>query len=293
MPFSGTLERWHVMPGEHVYEGLVLADFRSQEVLELQNQWLAAKAELEQAEFLLQRDRTLLDQGIISRQRVQETARIATHARIDLNALGAILNRAGFNADTLEVLEQNTRTTRYVQFELSKNLVFLPHAHLLLDNLPRSTCRLLLLPAMSRPGCGRIIPVRHARSIEPGVILSLGGTREAVTVRFSDLAVRESTQTVEVLAEFNAQVDYLPGQILTLVVQPSGSGVLIPGDAVVFSGDETIVYFRTVGGVEAKVLDLEPAGSNYMAGPEVADWRAGGDSGCRRTEGDSAWPWSG
>jgi hypothetical protein len=45
--------------------------------------------------------------------------------------------------------------------------------------------------------------------------------------------------------------------------------MLVPGDAVVHSGDNTVVFVRTVDGVEARVLDLEPAGSNYVAGPQL------------------------
>ncbi|MBT8146878.1 MAG: efflux RND transporter periplasmic adaptor subunit [Gammaproteobacteria bacterium] len=268
MPFLGTLERWYVAPGARVHEGQVLADIRSQEVLELQNQWLTAKAELEQAEFLLSRDRTLLEQGIVSRQRLQETERIATHARIDLNALGGILDRAGFDAETLESLEHNPERLGVFGLNAPRS-GYLTARAVTPGQYAEKYQPVATLGGNEQPWLKAAIPVRYVRNIEPGNILNLGGLKETVIVRFRELTVQESTQTVEVLAEFNEPVSYLPGQILNLILPPAASGILIPGNAVVFSGDQTVAHFRTAGGVEARVLDLEPAGSNYVAGPTV------------------------
>ena len=268
MPFQGVLERWFVNPGEYVHGAQVLAEIRSQEVLELQNQWLTAKAELEQAEFLLSRDRALLEQGIVSRQRLQETERIATHARIDLDALSSILDQAGFNAEILEALERNPEGLGLFGLEAPKS-GYLTARTTTPGQFVQKYQAIATLGGNEQPWLRIDIPVRYARALEPGVVLSLGGLSETVTVRFRELIVKESTQTVEVLAEFNGPASYLPGQVLNLVVPPADGGALIPGNAVVYTGDQTIVYFRTTGGVEAKVLDLKPAGSNYIAGPEV------------------------
>jgi len=268
MLFQGMLERWHVSPGDYVHESQVLAEMRSQEVLELQNQWLSAKAELEQAEFLLNRDRSLLEQGIVARQRLQETERIATHARIDLNALSGTLARVGFDTETLEALELSPERLGLFNLQ-APNDGFLTSRTIMPGQFADKYQVVGTLGGGERSWLRAEIPVRYTKNIEPGVMLSIGGVAETVTVRYRELAVQESTQTLEVLAEFNSSADYLPGQILNLVIPPAESGALIPGAAVVHSGDQTIVYFEAAGGVEARVLDLEPAGSNYVAGPEV------------------------
>lgn len=266
--FQGILERWYANPGDYVHVSQKLAEIRSQEILQLQQEWLSTKAELEQAEFLLSRDLNLLEQGIVSRQRVQETERIATHARIDLNALSGILEQAGFDSETLESLELNPE--RLGLFDLRAPDSGFVTARTITSGQFADKYEVIATLSGGTQSWLRVeVPVRYARNLEPGVTLSLGGVADTVTVRYRDLAVRESTQTVEVLAEFNAPTDFLPGQILNLVVTPAESGALIPGTAVVHSGDETVVYFRASGGVEARILDLQPAGSNYLAGPEV------------------------
>jgi len=268
MPFQGVLERWYVSTGEYVHEAEVLAEIRSQEVLELQNQWLTAKAELEQADFLLSRDRTLLEQGIVSRQRLQETERVATHARIDLDALGSILDQAGFDAEALEALERNPEKLGVFGLQAPK-AGYLTARSITPGQYAQKYQAIGTLGGSEQPWLRVDIPVRYAIALEPGDILSLAGLSETVTVRFRELTVEEITQTIEVLAEFNTLVSYLPGQVMSLVVPPAEDGALIPGNAVVYSGDQTIVYFRAAGGVEAKILDLEPAGGNFFAGPEV------------------------
>jgi len=77
--------------------------------------------------------------------------------------------------------------------------------------------------------------------------------------------VDEDTQTTEVLAVFDAESNYRPGQILTLIVPAATSGVLVPADAVVHSGNTRTVYVQNATGVQVRGLQLEPAGENYLA----------------------------
>ncbi len=57
----------------------------------------------------------------------------------------------------------------------------------------------------------------------------------------------------------------LPGQLVTLRLAAGSTGVLVPADAVVRTGDASIVYVRQPGGVEARTLQLRVHGSDYLA----------------------------
>ncbi len=265
LAYPGTIERWYVMPGEAVSKGQRLADLHSQEVLDLQNRWLTASAEQEHAEFMVARDTQLFEKGIISRQRLLETEHDLHRVTIEVVSLSGALARAGFDRPSLEKLADDTE--RLGVFRL------LSPAHGIL------TTRLLTvgqyagkyqvvasLGADDQPWLRARVPARYAGGIEPGDVLSLAGVPVQLTVRSRELAVHETTQTLEVLAEFNSPVNYMAGQVLSLVLPASSPGVEVPGNAVVHSGEETVVYVRTANGVEARVLNLEPAGGNYVAG---------------------------
>ena len=62
---SGRIDRWYLQAGEPVTAGTVLATVRSQEILALQNAWIEAVTALESADFLLSKDQTLFDTGVI------------------------------------------------------------------------------------------------------------------------------------------------------------------------------------------------------------------------------------
>ncbi|MCB1670945.1 MAG: efflux RND transporter periplasmic adaptor subunit [Pseudomonadales bacterium] len=268
VPYQGTLERWHAAPGDRVMAGQSLATLRSQEVLDLQNLWLTTSAEHEHAGFFLNRDTQLFEKGIISGQRLQETEHELHRMTIELNSLTGALARAGFDVPALEALVENPERLGVYTLRAPVSGI-LTKRSLMAGQYADKFQVVAALGSGGDPWLRASVPARYASRIEAGQVLSLAGVAETVTVRFREQAVHETTQTLEVLAEFNEPMDYLPGQILSLVIPAAASGVLVPGDAVVHSGEDTIVFVRTSGGVEARILDLEPAGSNYVAGPSL------------------------
>jgi RND family efflux transporter MFP subunit len=263
-PYAGLIERWHITPGEFVTGGTVLATIRSADLLELQNQWMQAGSTLQQSMLAVARDKELLEQGIISRQRLQQTQREYDHAQIMVSALEARLARAGFTDSELGDLSlHKLKLGNYsLRAPASGRLT---HRAIVVGEHVSEFDEVASLQESLRPWLSVEVPARIAALIKPGDSLSLAASGETLTLQHKDLQVNQTSQTVELLAEFDSEVAYLPGQILSVILPPHETGVLIPADAVVHSNDLTIVYVQANQGVQARTLELQPAGSNYLA----------------------------
>lgn len=262
--FGGTLSQWHADPGEVIEAGTAIATIRSAQLLALQNLWLQSNAAAEQASFELDRDRQLLKLGIVSQQRLEQTQRSFEQAQIDLASNAALLELAGFQGQSLITLLRDRSDLGSYQVRAPEAGV-LTHRSYNVGKIVASYEEIASIQQTAALWLAAEIPARLAQNLEPGFKLSLAKTGEELTVQQKDFVVDEDTQTTEVLAKFDAVSNYRPGQILTLIVPPATSGVLVHADAVVHSGNTRTVYVRTTDGVQARDLQLEPAGANYLA----------------------------
>ena len=262
--FSGTLSQWHADPGETIEAGAPIATIRSAELLAQQNLWLQSNAASEQANFALGRDRQLLELGIVSQQRLEQTQRGFEQAQIDLASNAALLALAGFQGQSLDALLRDRSDLGSYQVRASESGV-ITHRSYSVGEVVASYEEIASIQQPTALWLAAEIPARIAQNLEPGLKLSLASTGEELTVQQKDFVVDEDTQTTEVLAEFDTATSYRPGQILTVIVPPARAGVLVPADAVVHSGNARTVYVRTSSGVQARNLQLEPAGADYLA----------------------------
>lgn len=262
--FGGTLSQWHADPGETVEAGTPIATIRSAELLEQQNLWLQSNAASEQASLELDRDRQLLELGIVSQQRLEQTQRKFSQAQIDLASHAALLELAGFQEASLSTLLRDRSDLGSYQVRAPKSGV-LTHRSYSVGEVVANYEEIASIQQSESLWLAAEIPARLAQNLEPGLKLSLANSGEQLTVQQKDFIVDEDTQTTEVLAVFDAASSYRPGQIVTLIVPAATSGVLVPAEAVVHSGNTRTVYVRTTNGVQVRNLQLEPAGENYLA----------------------------
>lgn len=266
--FSGSLEQWFVNPGDVLNLGDPVAAIRSSSLLEIQNRWLLHSSTAEQALIDFERDQQLFDQGIISAQRLERTNRALQLSEIELNSAQVQLSQSGFRPESLNQLLNGGADLGVYQLR-SQSSGVLTHRMYSAGEIVPAYSELASIQQNQRAWLAADIPARLAAQLKPDFRLSLEGTGEHLLLRQKDLVVDESTQTVEILAEFDDVVPYMPGQILTLLLPPVGNGVLIPASAVVRTGNTTTVYVQTGMGVEARHLKLEPAGLNYLARTDI------------------------
>lgn len=260
---GGILEAWHVQPGDAVEAGAVVASLRSASALALQQDYVAAEAAQRQASFEHERDRRLFEQGIIAEQRLRETERRAREASFRLQAAELALAQTGFDPAGLTALrEQGTALGIYrIRAPFAGTLAHLNHVAG--DRVEEGDA--LATFAGERLWIRADLPASLATRVATGQRLRLVDGGAELVVRTKDGAVDAATQTVGVQAEFVDAVDLLPGQLVTLALPSQADGVLVPADAVVRSGSDMLVYVRRPDGVEARVVELQPLGANYLA----------------------------
>lgn len=263
-PFSGIVERWHRDPGSQVEAGALLATLSSQEILDIQNEWLGAWNHLDQTEFDHQKDAALYEQGIIAEQRLRETERRLRQARFQLKARQEKLSQAGFSTTDLQNLrEGDANPGRYYLRATAAGT--LTHRAYTVGEYVASNTVAASIRKDGQPWVRAMVPARMAANLKSGHALSIDGSLEALTLRQKDFEVDPFTQTVEILAEFDATANYMPGQVISILLPPADGGVLVPSDAVVHGAGQTTVYVRTEAGVDARVLQLQPTGNGYLA----------------------------
>jgi RND family efflux transporter MFP subunit len=261
IPYSGIVQSWHITPGTLVNAGDSLIDIQSRELLDLQNNWNSAQLDLEQKSFELEKDSLLLQEGIISRQRLMQTTRSFEQAAANLETLKTKLSLAGFSEEQL-----NTMTGSDLGVYTVRSPVTGSANHLMVSAGTYVSANSVIASIDSEERwLSALLPARIASQMEIGQILRVAGASVPLTLRQKDYAIDSETQTVEIFAAFSSMPDLMVGQIVTLIIPPLESGLLIPASAVVHSGNETTVYVRHADGFESRPLNLLPAGSDYLA----------------------------
>jgi len=261
--YEGILNGWEVAPGDSVAQNQLLGIINSQELLGIQQAWIMADSALKEAQFNLGKDEMLLAEGVISEQRMIQTRRDFQQARINDQAARQRLQLAGFTDDQMQAL---LATGEGLGLYYMRSPVAGTVSHLaqnagayVADNseLVSFNSGNLWLRAQ--------LPARLAQQLQSGQQASLADSNHSLTLRQQDFAADENSQMIDVYAEFDQPVARLPGQVVSLVLTPRGGGVLIPGEAVVHSGDLTQVFVRRSDGVKVRTLELIAVGNAYLA----------------------------
>jgi cobalt-zinc-cadmium efflux system membrane fusion protein len=263
VPYGGILQSWLIEPGQNVTSGDAMAMIYSQELLGVQNDWHAARITLQQAEFELEKDTMLLDQGIISRQRLVQTQSQFEEARNRKQILDARLSLAGFTVQDLSSATLNNAApgTYTLRSPVSGSVDHLmqPVGTFVDSNLP-----IARIGSQER-WLSAELPARAAANLVLGQMLRIEGSNVPLTLRQKDYEVSTQSQTLGILASFNGSPELMVGQVLTLIIPSTRTGVLVPGDAVVHNGNATSVYVRSDEGFEVRSIQLRPAGADYLA----------------------------
>jgi len=261
--YAGIIEAWRRGPGDEVKAGDVLAVIQSPDVLRLHQDHRSAMLALESARFELNKDEKLLAGGMISAQRLNQTRRAHDQAVFAEQAAAEYLRRIGFTAERLRARPGGSG-------EFGRYDVLAPAAGVLTrrKGAVGDYVEANASVADLRTGGAWIriqVPARSAAALRVGQELKVSRTNERPVLRQKEFTIDGHSQSVAILAEFTGATDYLPGQVIGVELPPPPGAVLVPGSAVVHSGDETTVFVRTPAGIEARVLPLVPMGSDYLA----------------------------
>ncbi|MDO9521240.1 MAG: efflux RND transporter periplasmic adaptor subunit [Pseudohongiella sp.] len=264
--FEGQLQSWHVETGAEVSAGQLLATLRSEDLLAAQQIFMDAAIAQSHADAALARDQRLFDEGIISEQRLQVSNRDRQLTAVAESSARRRLVSAGFDTNDLNQLKSGNITLGQYQIRA-------PRVGIITQRLVQAGAKvsdgdaLLAMRDDNQLWISARIPARLTVSLRTGSSLTMADSAATITLRQLDRQIDSASQTVGILAEFDAGSDaaVLPGQILTLILPPAERGVRVPADAVVHAGEETTVYVRNSNGAEARVLQLTPSGRHYIS----------------------------
>ena len=267
--WGGTIIAWKYIAGAAVTAGSVLATLRSQDVLPLQEAWMEAVTALQSANFALGKDERLFEQGVIARQRLNQARLAQQQAAFTERSARALLAQGGFDAAMLQALREQGRGLGEYYLIAGADGILSQRLYSVGAYVQAGDV-LATLNSGARLWARAQVSARAAAALQIGQRLSVAGSAEPLTLRQRNYVIDSSNQTIELLAEFDDQVSFTPGQILSLILPPAAPGVLIPARAVVHSGSSTTVYVRSEGGVEARTLPLQSIGADYLATTGIA-----------------------
>jgi RND family efflux transporter MFP subunit len=262
--YSGTLTHWHRVPGDAVRAGQPIVTLSSPGLMAVEESWLKAHHNLEQARYELERDNELFREGIIAKQRLQQTGRRLQQVEFTLASHRQQLTRAGFT-DT-ELIQLTSGKRQPGEYPIKS-----PAAGILSERLfnvgqavPADT-PVATLRADSELWLEAAIPNALAANLDVGDRLQLTRSNDTVVLKYKNAAINPTTQMVDIMAALEQSQTALPGQTLMLTLPPLARGVLVPAAAVTHSDNATTVYVRSENGIEARAIALLPMGSNYLA----------------------------
>jgi len=254
-PLPGILNRAFVQEGDRVQASEPLVIVRSPDFVELQRDFLKARAEARLAESAWARDRKLKDAGSISERRWQETLHQYELARAEYAGLRGQMMLAGFSESELNQFSANSDISPDLVLSAPAEAIVLERPAMLGDQLDGSE----LLVRLGEPD-KLVLEATLARSAaahlrEGARIRLMDGNSQAVIVFISSV-LDPVSQTVRVRAAPDDPAGLFAGQLTQWTVLSDQPVLLVPSAAVVKLDGEDMVYLEVPGGFEPRPVDV-------------------------------------
>jgi len=272
----GLILRLHSAAGDPVTRGQVLAEIRSPAFLSLQQEYLEAVHDYVLAAAQLERDRQLVDEGIIAERRFEETRAIAGAAAGRRAEHRQILRLAGMSDPDIEALEKEQRFRDTLSIRS-------PVDGVVLDLMAKAGESVDAVEALYRVAnltelwIEIHVPQEQIGLVRLGMMVAVSDCLVDLPARVTAIgrAVDANTQTVSVRAELRGTDHGLkPGQLVDVRIvaaEPSAAAddlAAVPVAAVTRSGDKSYVFVRTATGFAAHEVEQvgDSGGEYYIRG---------------------------
>ena len=272
---DGVLSDWRASSGDRVLEGEIIARIASNVAGDLQAQWLDADASLNAARLEASRSERLFENGVIAERRLQQVQLALAHAESREASNRRALEQLGFDASSIDRLAESKANLGYALLRAPREGLLVHRARSVGEPVAVGD-KIAEFQSSSAKWVSVILPAALADTLGNSTKLSLMPTGETLTLRERDYSIDTLTQTIELYAEFDTEVNYPLGSLIDVFVLPSESGVLVPASAIVYTEGNNYVYVKTVNGVTPRQLDLIPIGRDYLvhsglrAGEQIA-----------------------
>lgn len=245
-PFAGTVTQVAVLPGQRVAKGDKLATVSSRELLEAQAQLSQAEAELQIAEAVARRKRTLADKNF-------QSPVVADEAEAQVAKVKAVIeqHRRTLAINAIAVGQGGD----YALTAQSDGVVVA--ANVMPGDKIDAMGPAVTLDTGNAQWVDVQIPAALVATIKPGdAVQVVGGPRgRVVSVGTSLEGVSRSAR---VYAELSSESSLLPGQLVAVKIERASeaSAVSVPRAALTRVGDKDAVFVRSATGFTVKPVEL-------------------------------------
>lgn len=271
-PVDGRIESLLVNPGQQVRAGQVLARIHSAELLSMQRDLIAARARAETASVRARRDEELHAEGIIARNRVEESRTLRTESDADLREHQQLLQLAGMSADAVEQLRSAADIGPLLTLTARRD------GHVMQQLAGPGEAVQAGMPLLR---LARLDPLwielqatrEQAQRIHDGDSARVSGCDATGRVIAASLQLGEQSQTITVRVEFARPGRCVtPNQLVQASVTPRARAdamVQVPAASIVRQLGKDHVFVRTPAGVEVREVEVErrTAASAWIRGP--------------------------
>ncbi|CAI8814872.1 membrane fusion protein, heavy metal efflux system [Methylococcus capsulatus] len=257
-PQAGVITRIDVALGSSVAPGQVVAEMQSPDLLTLQRDLLNAATEYELAGSKLNRDQKLLDEGVISKLRWQETRSTFDKAQANLRQAEQVLDASGMSAKDIAELKR----TRSISNTL---LLRTPIRGVLLERLATVGQRVSMLAPLFRIGnvdqlwLEIDMPQERLSEIRLKDRVELDSPRIRATIIEVSQNVRPDSQTALVRAVIDEHDDSVrAGQNVNVQVMHASTDFIcrVPLAAIISQDGRQYVFVRTSDGFAVRPVKV-------------------------------------
>ncbi len=248
---AGFIEKLDAAIGDNVAKGQTLAQLNSPDLLTLQQAYLKAGNTLQLAAAIYQRDKKLLEEGVISDRRWQETSSLYQSAVSEADGQKQLLEISGMTAGELDQLGKKHRLTRQLN-------VRAPIAGVVIERLAVTGTHVdMMAPLYRIANLNELwleiaIPQERMGSIKIGDRVEVENTAVNAKITLLGQSVNPENQTILARAVLDTKdtVSLRPGQrINTRIIQPSDKTVFkIPNTAIAQNEGKAFIFIRNPQG---------------------------------------------
>lgn len=260
-PLPGLLHHAWVQVGDEVSAGEPLMTIRSPQAVELQRDYLKARAELKLQEAARVRDKKLSDAGSVSSRRWQETQYAYDTAKAEFAGLRAQLKLAGFSDEDLEQLSRDADISPDVTLRSPVDAVVLERPAMLGDRLEGAE----LLARLGEPGklvLQGVVSSQVAAALEKDMWIALQGAKNKAVITFISSVIDPQSQTVQLRAQPTEFAGLVPGQLTRWNILCVDDWLVVPGTAIVKIDGQDVAYVKVPRGFEVRPVKVRSTGSD-------------------------------
>jgi cobalt-zinc-cadmium efflux system membrane fusion protein len=262
---AGLISKLNIAIGDQVKQGQVLAYIKSPELLTLQRQFLKANSNRRLAKAGFERDKKLLDEGVISDRRWQETRARYLGFVSEVNEARQLLEIAGLSKSDLKQLGKTHKLTSQLN-------VRAPISGVILDRLVVAGERIdMLAPIFRIANLETLwldihVPQEQVGNIRIGDKVQINNSSITAQISLLGQSVNPENQTVLARAVIDSEKPNVRvGQtVTTQIIQTSSrSGYKVPNSGIAQHEGEYHIFIRNAEGFLVKDITILGKESSY------------------------------